>query len=266
MPEQRPEQPVVMCFSGLDPTGGAGIQADIEAIRSMGCYVTPVITAHTVQDTHKLFRYVSHDPLLFTEQARAVLDDINVHAFKLGMLGDASIVTAIHSILIDYPGVPVVFDPVLAAGGGGETSDEQTITAMRELLMPLTTVITPNSLEARKLAPNADTLNACAEALQDAGCEYVLITGSHEATADVVNTLYANHRVLEEYHWDRLPHGYHGSGCTLSAGIAALLAHGLEPLTAIHEAQEYTWQALDHARHIGQGQYIPNRFFWADED
>ena len=266
MLKQRPEQPVVMCFSGLDPSGGAGIQADIEAIRSMGCHVTPLITAHTVQDTQQLVRYVSHNSVLLSEQARAVLDDINVHAFKLGMLGSEGIVTAIHSILIDYPHVPVVFDPVLAAGGGGATSDEPAIVAMRELLMPLTTVLTPNSNEARSLAPNADTLAACAEALQDNGCEYVLITGAHEATDDVVNTLYANHRRLEEYHWDRLPHAYHGSGCTLAASIAALLAHGLEPLTAVHEAQEYTWQALQHARHIGQGQYIPNRFFWADED
>lgn len=260
------EQPVVMCFSGLDPTGGAGIQADIEAIRSMGCHVTPLITAHTVQDTHKLLRFVQQDPLLLVEQARVVLEDMPIHAFKLGMLGNASMVTAIHSILTDYPDVPVVLDPVLAAGGGGDTSDEQTISAMRELLFPLTTIITPNSVEARKLAGNADTLNACAEALQDTGCEYVFITGTHEATDDVVNSLYANHRVLEEYHWDRLPHDYHGSGCTLSACIAALLAHGLEPLTAIHEAQEYTWQSLENAQRIGQGQYIPNRFFWADNE
>ena len=266
MLKERPEQPVVICFSGHDPSGGAGIQADIETIRSMGSYAVPIITAHTVQDTLHLVRYVSHDPVLLAEQARAVLDDINVHAFKLGMLGDVSIVSAVHSILMDYPHVPVVFDPVLSAGGGGATSNEQTIAAMHELLMPLTTVITPNSIEARKLAPNADTLNACAEALQDAGCKYVLITGSHEHTDDVINTLYTNHRVLEEYHWDRLPHQYHGSGCTLAAGIAALLAHALEPFTAIHEAQEFTWQALKHAKHIGQGQYIPDRFFWAETD
>lgn len=266
MLKQRPQQPVVMCFSGHDPSGGAGIQADIEAIGSMGSYAVPIITAHTVQDTQRLMRYVQQDAVLLAEQARAILADINVHAFKLGMLGDVSIVSAVHSILIDYPHVPVVFDPVLAAGGGGATSNDQTIAAMQELLMPLTTVITPNSIEARALAINADNLNACAESLQDKGCEYVLITGSHEQTDDVVNTLYANHRVLEEYHWDRLPHHYHGSGCTLASSIAALLAHALDPLNAIHEAQEYTWQSLKHAKHIGQGQHIPNRFYWADND
>lgn len=266
MLKQRPEQPVVMCFSGHDPSGGAGVQADIEAIRSMGSYAIPIITAHTVQDTNRLFRYVSHDPMLLAEQARAVLDDINIHAFKIGMLGTPAIVSTVHSILIGYPDVPVVFDPVLAAGGGGATSSTDTISAMTDLLMPQTTIITPNSVEARALAPNADNLTACAESLQDKGCEYVLITGSHEQTDDVVNTLYTNHRVLEEYHWDRLPHQYHGSGCTLAASIAALLAHALEPLTAVHEAQEYTWQTLKHAKHIGQGQYIPDRFFWADTD
>jgi len=266
MQMQQPQQPVVMCFSGHDPSGGAGIQADIETIRSMGSFAVPVITSHTVQNTQGLFRYVRQEPVLLVEQARAVLDDINVQAFKLGMLGDVDIVAAVHSILVDYPDVPVVFDPVLAAGGGGSASDEQTIIAMQELLMPLTTVLTPNSIEARLLASNADNLNACAEALQDAGCEYVLITGTHENTDDVINTLYANHRILEEYHWDRLPHQYHGSGCTLASGIAALLAHAMEPLTAINEAQEYTWQALEHAKHIGQGQYIPDRLFWADND
>ncbi|MGD8926612.1 MAG: hydroxymethylpyrimidine/phosphomethylpyrimidine kinase, partial [Thioalkalispiraceae bacterium] len=248
-------------------TGGAGIQADIEAINSMGAHPAPVITAHTVQNTSDVLRFESSDPILLVEQARAILDDMKVAAFKLGMLGDVKIIEAVHTILNDYPELPVVFDPVLAAGGGNKLTDDENIDVIRSLILPLTTILTPNSIEARKLAPAADTLNACASALQDDGCEYVLITGAHEQDKDVVNRLYNNHRVMETFHWQRLEHEYHGSGCTLAASIAGLLAHGLEPFSAINEAQNYTWQSLASAYPLGQGQWIPNRFFWArDED
>lgn len=257
--------PVVLCFSGLDPTGGAGIQADIEAITSMGCHPAPVITAQTVQDTQQLMRFEASDPLLLIEQARAVLEDMPVQAFKLGMLGSTAIIEAIHSVLIDYPDIPVIFDPVLTAGAGGALVEEGAIDAMRSLLFPQTSVLTPNSIEARRLARGADSLGACAEALQELGCEFVLITGTHENTEDVINTLYGNHRELEQFHYARLPHSYHGSGCTLAASIAGLLAQGLEPFTAIHEAQTFTWESLRQAYRTGMGQWIPNRLFWARE-
>lgn len=259
-------RPVVMCFSGHDATGGAGIQADIETINSMGCHATSVITAHTVQDTRSLTRYVSQDIALVAEQANAVLQDMHIDAFKIGMHGSPATIGVIADCLARYPDRPVILDPVLSAGGGGEMSDAASIEALQQVLMPLTTVITPNSQEARRLAPTADTLTACAEALQDAGCEYVLITGGDEDNESVVNTLYSNHRVMETFHWSRLPGSFHGSGCTLAAAIAALLAHGLEPYTAIHEAQDYTWQTLEHAMAIGKGQLIPHRLFWADDD
>lgn len=255
--------PVVMCFSGLDPTGGAGIQADIEAITSMGCHPAPVVTALTVQDTQGLIRFEAVEPLLLVEQARAILEDMPVQTFKLGMLANTAIIEAVHSVLIDYPDIPVVFDPVLSAGAGGDLIEDGAIDSLRTLILPQTSVLTPNSVEARALAPTADTLAACAEALQDMGCEFVLITGTHELSEDVTNTLYGNHRELEQFHYARLPHQYHGSGCTLAASIAGLLAQGLEPFTAVHEAQTYTWDALRQAYRVGMGQLIPNRLFWA---
>jgi hydroxymethylpyrimidine/phosphomethylpyrimidine kinase len=182
------------------------------------------------------------------------------------MLGDVSVIEAIHSILQDYSDIPVICDPVLTAGGGSELSHADSVEALRSLILPLTTILTPNSIEARDLAKGADSLAACANALQETGCEYVLITGTHEQTDEVENTLFTNHRVMETFYWKRLPHDYHGSGCTLAAGIAALIAHGLDPFTAIHEAQEFTWQSLLHANPIGKGQWIPNRFFWTDNE
>lgn len=255
--------PTVMVFAGNDPSGGAGISADIEAIVSMGGHALPVITALTVQDTQNVKRFESVDAGLLIEQARAVLEDIPVSAFKLGMLGSVEIVEAVHSILVDYPDCPVVLDPVLRAGGGTDLADEELIDAMIELLFPLTTVLTPNSQEARRLAHEADTLDACAHELLDMGCEYVLITGTHENTPHVINSLYANHRLLESFTWERLPEVYHGSGCTLSSAIAGLLGHGLDPFTAVHEAQEYVWETLNHGYRLGMGQRLPNRLFWA---
>lgn len=266
MTTQPQKLPVVMTFAGLDPTGGAGIQADIEAITSMGCHAAPIVTALTVQDTQRASRFVATDALLLIEQARTVLKDIPVKAIKIGMIGSVKNAEAIHSILRDYPDVPVVLDPVLSAGGGGKLIEQDGIDALANLLLPQTTVLTPNSSEARTLATAADSLDACAEELQDMGCKYVLITGTHEDTPEVENVLYGDHRRLETFSWERLPHEYHGSGCTLSAAIAGLLAQGLEPFNAIHEAQEFTWEALQNGYRIGMGQYIPNRFYWARDN
>ena len=255
--------PVVMSFAGADPTGGAGTQADIEAIISMGGHACPIITAITVQDTQNLKLYRPVESSLVVEQARAVLEDMPVQAFKLGMLGSIENIEVLHSLFLDYPNIPVVLDPILTAGGGGEMTSNEMMEAMTELLFPLTTVITPNSVEARKLAHNADSLDACAAELQEQGCEYVLITGEHEKTTHIENRLYTNHRLLETFTWERLPHHYHGSGCTLAAAIAAMLAQGIEPFMAIHEAQQYTWESLQHGYRLGMGQWHPNRFFWA---
>lgn len=258
--------PVVMAFAGSDPTGGAGIQADIETLASMGCHTAPIVTAVTVQDTRDVKTYTPLDAALVTAQARAVLEDMPVTAIKIGMLGSAEIAAALHSLLADHPDIPVVLDPVLASGAGTALADAAVREAVLSLLLPLTTVLTPNSLEARALVPHAGTLEACAMALLARGCEFVLITGAHENSAEVVNTLYGDQQRLETFRWKRLPGGFHGSGCTLAAAIAGLLAQALEPLAAIHQAQEYTWETLNQAYRIGKGQFLPNRLFWARKD
>ncbi len=263
---EQAEIPIVMCFSGTDPTGGAGIQADIEALASMGCQAAPVVTAVTAQDSQDVISYSPCDLTMVTEQARAVLEDMPVVGFKIGLLGSVEVAEAVHTIVRDYPGLPVVTDPVLTSGAGTELGDAELQQAICELLIPQTTVLTPNSREARMLAHEADTLDACAHELLDMGCEYVLITGSHEHTPQVVNTLYTHQRQLDSFAWERLPHSYHGSGCTLAAALAGLLAQGVDPLAAAYEAQQYTWQALRHGRRPGMGQYLPDRLFWAHGD
>lgn len=258
-------RPVVLSFSGHDPSGGAGIQADIEAFASHRCHAINVITALTEQDTRNLTKLVPQSPDNIVGQATAILADIPVKAFKIGLLGHADTVIAIHNILKQHPDIPVVLDPVLAAGGGTDVSSDQLIGLINELLLPLTTVLTPNSLEARRLT-RLDNLNECGLALMGHGCEYVLITGTHENSAEVNNQLFHEGACIDIYQWNRLPHNYHGSGCTLAASIAALLAQGLPEIEAIAEAQEYTWNALAHAYQPGKGQHIPNRFYWVDNE
>ncbi len=252
-----------MAFSGADPTGGAGLAADIEAASSMGCHLAPVTTAITVQDTSRVLRYQAVEGALVVEQARAVLEDMPVGAFKLGMLGSVRNVEIVHTVLRDYPDIPVVLDPVLASGGGVSLADEAVRQAMVTLLIPQTTILTPNSREVRSLAPEADSIDACAQELLGYGCDYVLVTGSHEETPAVENRLYGNMRKLDSWSWERLPEEYHGSGCTLAAAIAALLAHGNEPYSAVQEAQEYCWHALAAGYRPGMGQLLPNRFYWS---
>lgn len=258
--------PVVMVFSGNDATGGAGVQADIETLASMGCHAAPVITAITIQDTNSVKGYAAIEASLVVEQARAVLEDMPVAAFKIGVVGSVENVEAIHTVLMDYPHLPMVLDPVILGGGGGALASDDVMDAMQTLLFPLTTMLTPNSHEARAFAPEADNLDACAHELMEAGCEFVLITGTHERTQDVVNALYGNHRQLESFTWERLAASYHGSGCTLAAAIAGLLAQGLGPVAAAREAQEFTWESLKYGYRMGMGQHLPNRLFWAQEE
>ena len=259
--------PIVLSFSANDSSGGAGIQADILTIASMGCHPLSVITAITVQDTAGVDEIMALDPGWVVDQARAVLEDMPVHVFKIGMLGSVEIITAIAEVISDYPDIPLVLDPVLSSGRGDEFANEDMVLAMRELLLPQATIITPNSLEARRLAQEDDDdapdLGQCGSRLLHMGCEYVLITGTHENSPEVINTLYAAAGIVRSDAWQRLPGSYHGSGCTLASAIAATLANGLPVAEGVYEAQEYTWQALKAGFHPGMGQYLPDRLFWA---
>lgn len=276
MPAATP--PLVLIFAASDPTGGAGLQADLMTVSSMGCHGLSVVTGLTVQDTAGVEDFMPIDPDFVDDQARCLLEDMPVAAFKIGVLGSVETVALIAEIVSDYPDIPLVLDPVLGSGRGDSFGDDEVIAAMRELLVPQTTVLTPNSIEARRLARiEADgdeededgsgllDLSMCASRLIEWGSEFVLITGTHENTAQVINTLYHEGGVLRSDAWERLIGSYHGSGCTLASAIAALLANGLDIPEAVREAQEYTWQALSAGFRPGMGQYLPDRFFWARE-
>ena len=263
--------PIVMVFAASDPSGGAGLQADIMTLSSMGCHPLSVVTALTVQDSAGVEDVLAIDADWVSDQARALLEDMSVSAFKVGMVGSVENIAAIAEIISDYPDIPLILDPVLSSGRGDELASEDMIAALRELLLPQTTLLTPNSIEARRLALDESNeeddpdLAECARRLVGAGAEYVLITGTHEHTPQVVNSLYGENGLIRADPWERLPGSYHGSGCTLASAIAANLANGLELAEAVRDAQDYTWQALENGFRPGMGQYLPDRFFWARE-
>ena len=264
--------PIVLVFAAADPSGGAGLQADIMTLSSMGCHPLSVVTAVTIQDTMGVDDVWPIEAEWVADQARCVLEDMPVAAFKIGLLGNVEQAAIIAEVVSDYPEVPLVLDPVLASGRGDELVTEDMVVALRELLIPQTTILTPNSLEVRRLAAeegeegDGPDLAECAKRIVTLGCEYVLVTGTHENTAQVVNTLYGHNGVVRSDSWQRLAGTYHGSGCTLASAIAATIANGLEVSDAVKDAQEYTWQTLKAGFRPGMGQYIPDRLFWARED
>jgi hydroxymethylpyrimidine/phosphomethylpyrimidine kinase len=255
--------PAVLTFAASDPTGGAGLQADLLTFASLGTHPLSVVTALTAQDTAGVEGMLALEPAWITRQARVLLADIPVAAIKIGVLGSARNAEAVAAVLAGLPQVPVVLDPVLASGRGDPLTDGETLRALREALMPRVTVATPNSGEARRLAlaaPEA-ALSECAQRLTALGCRFVLITGTHEPGTRVTNTLFGANGKLREDAWPRLPGDYHGSGCTLASALAAMLAKGLAVPEAVRAAQDYTWNALQAGYRLGRGQSVPDRFF-----
>ncbi|MGH8688750.1 MAG: bifunctional hydroxymethylpyrimidine kinase/phosphomethylpyrimidine kinase [Burkholderiales bacterium] len=240
--------PNVLAFSASDPTGGAGLQADVLTLASLGCHPLTALTAYTVQDTHGVSSLHCVDADVVAAQARALLADARVRAFKIGVVGGAATARAIAAVLAEQPGVPVVLDPVLASARGDALGDA---TVLAETLVPRATVVTPNSDEARALGGPL--------ALLARGCAFVLVTGTHEPGEEVVNVLHGPSGVLREDRWPRLPGSYHGSGCTLAAAIAACLALGDDVPAAVRRAQDYTWCALERGYRPGGGQLVPDR-------
>lgn len=270
-PPPRTAPPQVLIFAASDPTSGAGIQADILTLASLGCHPLTAITALTVQDTSGVLQLQPVAAEFLEQQARTILEDMPVAAFKIGVLGSVENVLAVAEIVSDYPEIPLILDPVLASGRGDSLSGEDIIAAMREMLLPQTTIVTPNAPEARRLVESDEddgepTIDICAERLIELGAQYVLITGTHESTPEVINTLYGAQGVMRRDRWERLPGSYHGSGCTLASAIAGCIAGGASVEEAVRDAQDYTWQTLNNGFRGGMGQFIPDRLFWAREE
>ena len=241
--------PAVLVFAGLDPSGGAGLAADVLAIAAQGAHALPVATALTVQDNNRVHAVRAVDAAFVLAQAQALIDSVDIRAVKLGIPGSRANARAIAGLLRALrardPQLPIVLDPVLASGHGDALAEDDPVGIVNELL-PLATIALPNEPEA--------------SAVGDFPCAHLLLTGGHGEGSVVENRWYTHGQLVRRWRWARLPGAFHGSGCTLAASLAGRLAHGETMAAALGAAQAYCHDALARAFAIAPGQRIPRRF------
>ncbi|MGB5253574.1 MAG: bifunctional hydroxymethylpyrimidine kinase/phosphomethylpyrimidine kinase [Sedimenticolaceae bacterium] len=250
--------PRILCIGGLDPTGGAGVQADIETVAALGGQAMTLVTALTVQDSRDIQAIYPTPIGFFKDQLDVLMRDIRPDAVKIGLIGSIELVPLLNGLLQAFEG-PVVIDPVLAAGGGYDLDRGEIAALIANQLLQSTTLITPNRAEARRLSGQRDVTGA-AQALLQAGVGAVLITGADEASGNLVeNQLFTADGRVEAFDWPRLAQQYHGSGCTLASACATQLALGDDLRDAALAAQRFAWHALERGAPAGAGQWLPRR-------
>jgi hydroxymethylpyrimidine/phosphomethylpyrimidine kinase len=268
---QNQSSPLILTFGAADPVGAIGIQADLASFAAMGCHGLSVITSILIGDTARIEDVQVVDADWVADQARVVLEDMPVAAFKVGAVGSIESVSAIAEIVSDYPDVPLILDPFLTAMPDQGADSEEALIAVRELLIPQSTLFLASSVELSRLAetwrePSTDdSIAADAMRLIDMGCEYLFVAGMPGDVHDVTNALFDESGMVRQDTWQRLPGSFSGAGSTLSATIAAMLANGVDVPEAVFEAQEFTHAALVNAHRLGMGKLIPDRYFWARE-
>lgn len=246
-----------LTIAGSDSGGGAGIQADLKTFMAHGVYGASAITAITAQNTIEVRAVVMLEPAMVVAQIAAVLDDIGADAIKTGMLGNAGIIDAVVDTLKQYRIEQVVIDPVMVAKSGARLLEEDAVTALRERLLPLALVITPNLPEASVLLNReVNDERGMADAARDLhalGPRYVLLKGGHLPGSDVVDLLYDGKQFIELRARRLETNHTHGTGCTYAAAIAALIARGLPVEQAVRQAHTYLHDAIAYSPAIGRG-------------
>jgi hydroxymethylpyrimidine/phosphomethylpyrimidine kinase len=268
---QNQTSPLILTFGPTDPVGAVGVQADLASFAAMGCHGLSVITALFISDTARIEDMQVIDSDWVSDQARVVLEDMPVAAFKVGAVGSIENVSVIAEIVSDYPDIPLIFDPFLTSLPDQGPDGEDMLMATRELLIPQTTVLIISTAELSRMAetwrePSEEDLMAVdAMRLIEMGCEYVFVTGTPSNLTDVANTLFDEGGVIRHDNWQRISGSYSGAGGTLAATIAALLANGLDVPEAVFEAQEFTIASIANAQRLGMGKLVLDRYFWARE-
>ncbi len=264
--------PLILTFGVADPVGASGIQADLATFAAMGCHGLSAITSILIGDTARIEDTQEIDADWVADQARVLLEDMQISAFKVGAVGSIESVSVIAEIVSDYPEMPLILDPFLTMMPDQGQDSEDLLTAIRELLIPQTTVMFVSAVELSRLAETwrePSTEDMCAiDAMHiiGLGCEYLFVTGTPSNAGTVSNILFNDTGIVRQDSWQRVSGAFIGAGTTLSAATAAMLANGLDVPEAVTEAQEFTLAAVTAAQRIGMGKLVPDRFFWARED
>lgn len=258
MPASTAKIPIALTIAGSDSSGGAGIQADLKTFSALGVYGASVLTALTAQNTRGVQGVDPVRPEFVEAQLKSVLDDLDVRAIKTGMLANSAIVSAVAAALKKVPDIPVVVDPVMVATSGDRLLTPDAVAAYKSELFPRAALVTPNLPEAAALlgagmARGEDEAVGQARAIAAFGSGAVLVKGGHGQDATAVDILVIGNAVVRlEAPRIETPHT-HGTGCTLSAAIAALLAQGEELETAVRRAKAYVSAAIAAGRDLGVG-------------
>jgi hydroxymethylpyrimidine/phosphomethylpyrimidine kinase len=247
-----------LTIAGSDSGGGAGIQADLKTFAALGVYGMSAVTAVTVQNTMGVSSFEEVPAQIVGDQIRSVMSDIGADAAKTGMLASAAIVEAVVDALADTPVPALVVDPVFVSKHGDPLLAPGAVAALRHRLLPIATLVTPNIHEASGLAGfrvrDRDDMRRSAEAILAHGVGAVLVKGGHLEESATADDLFCDGRVEEWIRADRIdtPHT-HGTGCTLSAAIAASLARGERLLDAVRQGKAFVSGAIRHGLAIGSG-------------
>jgi hydroxymethylpyrimidine/phosphomethylpyrimidine kinase len=267
---------IALTIAGSDSSGGAGIQADLKTFSALEVYGASVITALTAQNTQRVEAVHVVPPDFVLAQMRAVAADLEVDAIKIGMLATGPVIEAVAEGLKDFAGIPVVLDPVMIAASGDPLLDPEAVDALRSILIPLATLITPNLAEAAALlacspARNEYEMGMQAWKLKEAGAQAVLIKGGHSEGPTATDILFDGTEPVSFEAPRAETRNTHGTGCTLSAAIAAELAKGASLAEAVASAKEYVTAAIFAADELdvgsGQGRGPVHHFhdWWDDE-
>ncbi|NHZ95630.1 hydroxymethylpyrimidine/phosphomethylpyrimidine kinase [Massilia sp. CCM 8734] len=262
--------PLILTFGVSDPIGATGIQADLACFSALGCHGLSVMTGILISDTARVEDVQEVDADWVCDQARVVLEDMPVAAFKVGALTSIEQASAIAEIVSDYPDVPLILDPFLSSLPDSGLADDDMLGAIRQILVPQATVLLLTQVELARMAETwrdggGDMLKEDVLELTGMGCQYVLVkctaTRGTGAGAQLANTLFDENGVIGTFNWQHFPGPFVGAGSTLSGALAAFLARQLEPIDAIQAAQEFTVGALANAQRFGMGKLVPNKFF-----
>ena len=261
--------PLILSFGVCDPVGAVGVQADCAAFAALGCHGLSAIAGMLVSDSARVENMYELDSDWMAEQARALLEDMPVAAFKVGAVGSALHLAAIAEIVSDYPDAPLILDPFLSALPDAGMGDEEMLSALRSILAPQATALILSQPELGRMAElwreGADGEHGALEEdvaeLVSSGLQYVLVTGSRDENGACSNRLYDANGEVARVEWQHLPGPFLGAGNTYSAAFTALMARGMDAPTALAVAQEYTTGALENAQRFGMGKFIPSKFF-----
>ncbi|TWI64204.1 hydroxymethylpyrimidine/phosphomethylpyrimidine kinase [Pseudoduganella lurida] len=270
---QNQTSPLILTFGVADPIGAVGVHADLGVFAALGCHGLAVTTALLIGDSARVEEQQHVEPDWVSDQARVVLEDAAVAAFKIGAIDDMEHVSSIAEVVSDYPDAPLILDPFGSQlpALSEQTDPEELLTVLRQLLVPQATLLVLSQVELGRMAEtwrdlsNGETIGDDAQHLIDLGCEYVLVTGTPAGTSRAesglrANTLYGDGGVVRHDRWQHLVGPFVGAGGVLSAAIAAYMAQGVALPQAVDLAQQYTFGALKHAQRYGMGRLVPNRF------